>query len=333
MTRARLFAAILFLSLLNARCAGAHRPWKDPSPHRTQFVTVDQNVRLEVLDWGGSGRPLVLLAGLGNTAHIYDDFAPKLTAGYHVYGITRRGYGASTIAPGGYSADRLADDVLAVLDALRLVAPVLVGHSIGGEELSSIGFRKPHRVAGLIYLDAAYRDAYNPPPTPGDPPIPAPADNAPPEPPAPTAVDRASFQAFRAWCMRYPGFAPPEAELREEFEAEPDGRVGRRRTPAHVEQAILAGVQTYTDIQAPALAIYALPHDQGAWVHDDPTARGEARAAAARDLRSTGGLADQFERGVSGARVVRIAHANHYVFMSNEADVLREMRAFAASLP
>jgi len=57
-------------------------PWHDPSPHSIQFVTVDENVKLEVLDWGGSGKPLVLLAGLGNTAHVFDDFAPKLAFEY-----------------------------------------------------------------------------------------------------------------------------------------------------------------------------------------------------------------------------------------------------------
>src|SRR6266478_6781622 len=56
---------------------------KDPSPHTTRFVTVDKEVRLEVLDWGGSGRPLVLLAGGGDTAHVFDDFAPKLTPSFH----------------------------------------------------------------------------------------------------------------------------------------------------------------------------------------------------------------------------------------------------------
>jgi hypothetical protein len=56
--------------------------WKDPSPHVTLFITVDKGVKLEVLDWGGSGRPLVLLAGGGNTAHVFDDFAPKLTDQY-----------------------------------------------------------------------------------------------------------------------------------------------------------------------------------------------------------------------------------------------------------
>src|SRR5580692_8396349 len=81
--------------------------WKDPSPHTTRFVTVDNGVRLEVLDWGGSGRPMILLAGGGNTAHVFDDFAPKLTAHSHVYGITRRGFGASGYANAENVGDRL----------------------------------------------------------------------------------------------------------------------------------------------------------------------------------------------------------------------------------
>ena len=50
--------------------------------------------------------------------------------------------------------------MLTVLDALHLNRPVLVGHSIACEELSSIGSRHPERVAGLIYLDAGYSYAY-----------------------------------------------------------------------------------------------------------------------------------------------------------------------------
>jgi hypothetical protein len=61
---------------------------RDESPHTVRFVSVDSDVKLEVLDWGGSGRALVLLAGLGDTAHVFDDFAPKLTSTYHVYGIS-----------------------------------------------------------------------------------------------------------------------------------------------------------------------------------------------------------------------------------------------------
>src|SRR5271156_6550221 len=98
-----------------------------PSPPTASLITVDKNVKLEVLDWGGAGRPLVLLAGLGDTAHVFDEFAPELSARYHVYGITRRGFGASSIPASGYDADRLGDDVLAVLDSLKLFRPALVG--------------------------------------------------------------------------------------------------------------------------------------------------------------------------------------------------------------
>jgi pimeloyl-ACP methyl ester carboxylesterase len=130
--------------------------WRDPAPHTDQFVSVDRDVRLEVLDWGGSGRPLVFLSGLGNTAHVFDRFAPRLIDQFHVYGITRRGFGASSVPASGYSADRLADDVLKVIEALKLDRPVLAGHSVAGEELSSIGSRYPEKVAGLVYLDAGY---------------------------------------------------------------------------------------------------------------------------------------------------------------------------------
>jgi len=145
--------------------------WRDSAAHRVRFVPVAPNVRLEVLDWGGpaavgQGRPapaVVLLTGAGNNAHVFDEFAPKLTDRYHVYGITRRGFAPSSIAISGYRADSLADDVLTVLDSLGLTGanrPVLVGHSIAGQELSSIGSRYPARVAGLVYLEAGYPYAF-----------------------------------------------------------------------------------------------------------------------------------------------------------------------------
>lgn len=82
--------------------------WKDPSAHTTFSINVELDTSLEVLDWGGSGRTLVLLAQLGQTAHIYDDWAPRLARSYRVLGITRRGYGESTSAPdGSMSTDRL----------------------------------------------------------------------------------------------------------------------------------------------------------------------------------------------------------------------------------
>lgn len=75
-------------------------------------------------------------------------------------------------------------------------------------------------------------------------------------------------------------------------------------------------------IRVPALAIFAVPHDLRALAPTDPAARA---AAEASDLARTGAQADAFEKGIPSARVVRLPHANHCVFLSNKADVLREM--------
>lgn len=121
-----------------------------------KYIEVEKGVTLEVIDWGGAGRPLVLLTGLNGTAHMFNRFASTLTPTYRVYGITRRGSGLSSAPESGYSGDRLGDDVLAVMEALKLDRPVLVGHSIAGQEMSSVGSRHPEKIAGLIYLDATY---------------------------------------------------------------------------------------------------------------------------------------------------------------------------------
>ena len=96
--------ALLMLTLLSGAVTFAQRTaqssqkkaWEDRSKHTVRFVTVAPNVQLEVLDWGGSGQPVVLLTGYGNSAHVFDEFAEKLSETNHVYGITRRGFGMSS---------------------------------------------------------------------------------------------------------------------------------------------------------------------------------------------------------------------------------------------
>lgn len=150
-----LLAAVLLASSL---CRAA--AWRDPSPHRVAFVTVEPGVRVEVLDWGGTGRPVILIAGVVATAHVFDDFAPLLKAKFHVYGITRRGFGESSRPKTGYGVERLGEDVLAVMRSLRIERPILIGHSFGGQEVSEVASRYPEAIAGAVYLDAVY--SYDP---------------------------------------------------------------------------------------------------------------------------------------------------------------------------
>ena len=78
--------------------------------------------------------------------------------------------------------------------------------------------------------------------------------------------------------------------------------------------------------------VFADGENPGAVSGDDPQSRAQAvRQALMR--RNKERQVEAFERQVPSARVVRIPHATHYVFRSNEADVSREMNAFIATLP
>jgi non-heme chloroperoxidase len=305
----------------------------DTSPHTVQMVSVDKDVKLEVLDWGGTGRPLVLLAGKGFTAHEFDQFAPTLTTRYHVYAITRRGYGKSSIPPAAdanYSADRLGDDVLAVLDQLKLARAVLVGHSIAGEELSSIGTRAPDKVAGLVYPDAGYAYSfYNA--VIGD-----------------LTIDydtlRRQLDQFTALvpmkerkellagiAENLPRFEKDLAPYQARFAAAPDSAPTPPDTVANrVDVAIFRGEQKFGGVRSPVLAIFADPHSFGDQFKGHPEA---LKAAQDKDRSETSAQADAFSRGNPQAVVVRIPNADHFIFRSNETEVREALDDFISSLP
>jgi len=318
------------------RTSGGAAKTAGTSPYSIQFVTVEKDVKLEVLDWGGTGRALILLAELGDDAHEFDSFAPRLVASYHVYAITRRGYGASSApAPNceNYSSDRLGDDVLAVMNALKIDRPVLVGHSIAGEELSSIGSRYPEKVSGLVYLDAGYVYAYyNDCAAQGVWTFDASALRRELEQfstPAPPVEKKA--QAKHLLEVSLPRFERDIQEYQRQLQPLPDTAPGPPNTLAvQMNVAIIKGMQIYKGVRCPVLAIFADPHTLPPQAPNDPAARA---AMLAEDFARTSAQADAFQAGNPSAHVVRIANANHAVFRSNEAEVLREMNAFIATLP
>ncbi len=306
--------------------------WRDPSPHTIQFVTVAKDVQLEVLDWGGPGRPVILLAGGGNTAHIFDEFAPKLTNDYPVYGITRRGFGASSYSALEQGGDHLGNDVLTVMDVLKLSQPVLVGHSIAGAELSFVAASHPDRIAGLVYLEAGYPYAF---------------DNGKGatmkefqeigdlQSPSPDDSDLASFSTLQRWDAQTFGFRTLEAEFRQTWDSTDDGRPAKHRDfPGwSAMMAMMTITKRHTNIPVPALVIFSLPHVQETWMimSSDPAVRKAAEAYFTMLDTLTEKQAKAFEDGVPTARVVRL-RGMHYIFLSNEPDVLREIRTFLANL-
>jgi non-heme chloroperoxidase len=305
--------AALGVALVLLACTGSPRPaaneaWTDPSPHRVSFVAVAPAVRLEVLDWGGSGPPLVFLAGLGDAAHVFDDFAPGFTSHFHVLAVTRRGYGASSRPADGYDIGTRVADLRAVLDSLGLSRVSLVGHSIAGDELTAFAAAYPARVAKLVYLDAAYDHSGLARRMEGFPPA-----------PSMSAHDSSSPAAVQAYFLETFGMRLPEADIRATRDFAADGRLLRTVTPEAIAFEILrgAGHPHYADVRAPALAFYA-PCDStriAYWGRLTSSQREEARSFLVRTAAWCAREQSSFRSGMRNGTVVLLSAANHYVFL------------------
>ncbi len=305
------------------------KSWHDPSPHIIQFIKVDTNVKLEVLDWGGHGKPIILLAGGGNTAHVFDDFAPKLSVNFHVYGITRRGFGAS-----GFSAvdnvDRLGKDILVVIDSLKIIKPVLMGHSVAGSELSSVARISPDRITALIYLEAAYPYAFSNEETPkmnDFMEIAGPQEPA----PSPSEKDLASFNALQKWDAKTYGFQMPESEFRQTWDSASDGRPTKPRDfPGFTIFSIIMNDSIkHTWIKVPCLAIFAIPHTLEAWMLNstNPNVRTDGEIYFTKIDSLATRQANAIKVSIPAAKVIKL-RGMHYIFISSETDVLNSIYKF-----
>jgi pimeloyl-ACP methyl ester carboxylesterase len=309
--------------------------WHDPTKHDIRFVTVDQGVQLEVLDWGGSGRPVVLLTGSGHTAHVYDEFAPKLTDCCHVYGITRRGFGASSRPQSGYDDQRLADDVFRVVEELKLPKPVLIGHSMAGGEMTTVGRQHSDRLAAAVYLDAI-ADLEDDPPADKEwaalqqkmPPDLRPRPSCPP-------TDRSSFPAYRTSLACSLGFTFPESELRNQFESV-NGAVGPVTAADWVMRSIgqqQAYRKDYSNITVPLLFLLELPRFPANYHPRSDEERALIQQFVDRGWVIVNRWIDKAKRNVRDVRVVDVPGGGHYLWITREAVVLREIHSFIASLP
>jgi pimeloyl-ACP methyl ester carboxylesterase len=295
------------------------------SSQREGFVTVAPVVRLHYIDFGGRGEVIVFLAGLGNTAHVFEQFAPRLTDRFHVIALTRRGFGQSSLALDGYDTRSLSEDIRIVLDSLRLRRVVLVGHSIAGDEMTRFAGDHPERVDKLVYLDAAYDRLA----------IRAMIDAHPlPAPPYPVLADITSLRSFSRYVSRVHGVTLPMGELRAQWQLASDGSVVAEVTPIEVYLAILGGEESpdYTRVRAPALGIFAVarePGDVAPWL----VPRSIDWAAVKELLVSVlnpfyDGQREHFDTEVRRSTVLRLNGANHYVFISDADRVERALRSF-----
>lgn len=105
----------------------------------------------------GSGRPLVLMHGVGGNANAWGDFQfEALGAARQLIAWSAPGYGASTPLPGqDPSVDDYAGAALALLDAMGLDQVDLLGHSMGGLVAARLATLAPARVGRLVLADCS----------------------------------------------------------------------------------------------------------------------------------------------------------------------------------
>ena len=104
-------------------------------------------------DWGGAGRPLLLLHGLASTCRIWDLAAPRLAAEFRVAALDQRGHGLSAPVDEGYDFASVSGDAAAFIAALGWARPIIAGHSWGADVALELAVAQPEMVGGLIFVD------------------------------------------------------------------------------------------------------------------------------------------------------------------------------------
>jgi pimeloyl-ACP methyl ester carboxylesterase len=304
----------------------------DSTPHEVRMVEVAPGVELEVLDWGGSGKPMVLLTGLGDNAHVYDQFADQFTDHFRVIGITRRGFPPSSQPRDGYDVPTRAADVIAVLDALGIGSAVFVGHSLAGSELSELGLAYGARVDKLVYLDAAdLAERF------------APSRAEPPgAQPLFTEATLKSLRAYQAASARYMALREPDPSVCHNLSFDAEGAIVDSTSPEWVAEKLLAGVAgsvnppvNWADIAAPRLGIFAqfTREARQAWYwYLSPGKQTEFDDAWPSIVAWHEETIQKFSDGNSD-NTFTLPGAPHYVYIDHEAEVVRWMREFLAIPP
>jgi len=270
-----------------------------------QFVTLD-GVRFHYLDWGGDGDPLLLLAGLGCTAHVFAELAPYLTDRFRVLALTRRGHGLTEQVRSGHALADAAEDARRLLDALGIERAHLAGHSMGAGEVSAFAARHPARVASVVYLDGAYDWAD------------APAPDASTEAAGPDRfasydefvdhVRSISPDFYRNWGPAFDAMFPTLVDTHD------DGSVTEKFSDGEAApfvEAVMSYRHPHAKISVPALAVYSV---------------GDRWQGAAAKWRAAS--RHRFATESTAGRVHEIRDASHYLFLDHRDDVLAAMREF-----
>jgi non-heme chloroperoxidase len=201
--------------------------------------------------------------------------------------------------------------------------------------LTWLGDEHSDRLAGLVYLDAASDPADYPAASPEYMALYRKLPAAMRDHPGPSTSDRRSFEAYREWQARSGSVVFPESALRNTLTTNPDGSVGvyKASTP-FIQEAFGNGAlkRDYSRIRVPILAIFPAVSESPQYEPKNAQERAAIEAYEKATLTYVLRRKKELQKAPGGVRIVDLPGAKHHVFISNEADVIREIRAFLLGL-
>lgn len=108
----------------------------------------------------GQGQPLLILHGLFGTLDNWQTLAKRFAEHYNVFIVDLRNHGRSPHSD-EHTYELMADDVLELIDDLKIPTPAIMGHSMGGKVAMQFALKYPTRLTKLIVVDIAPK-AYPP---------------------------------------------------------------------------------------------------------------------------------------------------------------------------
>ena len=114
------------------------------------------DINIHYLRTGGDKPPLIMLHGLTGSGACWTPVARALESDYDVVMPDARGHGKSSAPLHGYMYRDHASDVVGLIEALGLAAPVLLGHSMGGMTAAMVASQLGSALRGVILVDPTF---------------------------------------------------------------------------------------------------------------------------------------------------------------------------------
>ena len=251
------------------------------------YITID-GVRI-AYSLSGEGPPVVLLHGWACNRHFWDEQVQSLSRTHRVLAPDFRGRGESGVPEDGYTLERLAGDVHAVMSALKMRPAAVVGHSMGGMVAQQLAINHPQDPSALALVATAAADPER-------------------QLISGRILAESAQDGYRPAFDRYlPGWFSQDAdpEMKEWVRSQ------MMRTP---ERVALALVDDYKDLD---------------FRGDLPKVRVPALViGAASDASTVPSRSEEIARLIPGARLVVISRAGHFVQLERPDEVTTALTEF-----